>query len=208
MVLYECIFLLNAKAALPTVAQVMKQKASCVFEHGGVIRRLENMGIMPLAYPMYRNRQKHFKGRWVLMLYDSNSKCQQRVTDMLRTDPEVIRWGVYKQNDIFRDKYDETNIHQGTYQGEVPAYERDEIKMNDLDEAINLQRLKRTNRFDWENDAPATSSSRQVEENEEDYYEQEESEPEKEGIESERADDFESRLSPLEQLFNDIQKVK
>lgn len=201
MPLYEAIYLVNSRASLSTVAQVMKQKAQCVFNNGGVIRRLENMGIMPFAYPMYRNRQRHYKGRWVLMLYDASAKCQKQVTDMMKTDPEVVRWAVYKQNDVFRDKYDEVFIHQGAFQGEVSALERDEEKMTDLNEAIDLQRLKRSDRFDWPHTEPIDAAA---------LFRTEEGSAEAIGVAGlpDLAAEEDDRLSPLEQLFNDIQKSK
>jgi ribosomal protein S6 len=195
MPLYEAVFLVNAKASLPTVARVMKQKATCIFEHGGVLRRLDNLGIIPLSYPMYRNREKHYKGRWILMLFDSSSKCQRRLTELLRTDAEVIRWLITRENDVFREKYDELRIHGGAFRREIDSTKIDDERLEDLDEAMDLQRLLNTDRFAW---APAAET----------------------GVHN--LDDIDSatanlsslidtkkssdRLSPLEALFEDFQK--
>ncbi|KAG2381488.1 hypothetical protein C9374_006477 [Naegleria lovaniensis] len=118
MPLYELVYLVNAKAALPTVAQVMKRNAQVVFENNGVIRRLDNMGILPLAYPMYRHREKHYKGRWIMMLFDGSPTCLQQLNEQIRKDQQVFRWSFYKQKDQFRQSYDEQIIHGSMYKGE------------------------------------------------------------------------------------------
>ncbi|EFC49680.1 predicted protein [Naegleria gruberi] len=118
MPLYELVYLVNPKAALPTVAQVMKRNAQVVFENKGVIRRLDNMGILPLAYPMYRHREKHFKGRWVMMLFDASPTCVKELNEQMRKDQQIFRWACYKQKDQFRQVYEEQTIHEDMYQGE------------------------------------------------------------------------------------------
>jgi ribosomal protein S6 len=121
MPLYELIYLVNARATLPKVAKLMKRNAELVFENQGVVRRLSNMGIMPLAYPMYRHRMKHFKGRWVLMLFDGSPLAVNKLTSKLKNDQDVFRWGMYRQKDLFRPTFDENLIHGNEFIGEDAA---------------------------------------------------------------------------------------
>jgi len=118
MPLYELVYLVNSKATLPSVANVMKRNAQVIFDNKGVIRRLDNMGILPLAYPMYRHREKHFKGRWVMMLFDASPNCVKELNEQIRKDNQVFRWAFYKQKDQFRQTYEEQFIHENMYQGE------------------------------------------------------------------------------------------
>lgn len=117
MPLYELIYFVKPAAALPTVAECMRLKASKILDHGGVIRKMENMGIMPLAYPMYRHREKHYKARWVVMLFDGSPKLVHELNQHISADMNVFRWVFYKQNDPLRDVYNE-NLLQGKYRGE------------------------------------------------------------------------------------------
>ncbi len=219
MPLYETVILVNARASLPAVAQVMKQKAQCVFEHGGVLRRLDNLGIMPLAYPMYRNRKKHYKGRWLLMLSDSSPKAQERLVELIRKDTEVIRWSVQREKNVFREKYDELRIHGGGYERERSSVALDDEKLVDLSEAIDLQRLQHTDRIDWrtevadETESPLeklikenaalnamTSSSAQQQ------SQQQEQEHASTTQQRSKSNNAKVALSHLESLFNDFKK--
>lgn len=123
MPLYELIYFIKPGAALPAVAECMKLKASKILDHGGVIRKMDNMGIMPLAYPMYRHREKHFKARWIVMLFDGSPKLVHELNQHISADMNVFRWVFYKQKDTLRDKYNE-NLLQGKYRGEDDVRER------------------------------------------------------------------------------------
>lgn len=117
MPLYEAIFLLSPNIPLKTVGRIMKQQVQLVDTFKGVVRRLDNMGIMPLAYPMYRHRHKYFKARFMVMLFDGSNECQLEVNKALGKEEHCMRWAIYRQRDIFRDKYDELFYHHGYARG-------------------------------------------------------------------------------------------
>jgi small subunit ribosomal protein S6 len=123
MPLYELIYFIKPNASLATVAECMKVKANKIFDHGGVIRKMENMGIMPLAYPMFRHREKHFKARWIVMLFDASPRCVNELRQQIASDMNVFRWAFYKQKDPLRDKYNE-NLEYGKYRGEEDVRDR------------------------------------------------------------------------------------
>lgn len=126
MPLYECIYYVRSNLPLSAVAQTMKGKAQVVLESGGVLRRLDNMGIMPLAYPMYRRREKHYKARWVYMLFDASPECVNDVQERLAMDLNVFRWVFYREKDAFRDKYDEVYAHFGVPRGQMQSEMRED----------------------------------------------------------------------------------
>ncbi|KAL0480333.1 ribosomal protein S6 [Acrasis kona] len=131
MPLYELIYFVSSRATLPTVAQCMRSKAEIVFKHGGVIRRYENMGILPLAYPMYRHREKHFKGRWVTMLFDGSNRLLSELNQHIGEDKDVFRWVFYKQKVMTMDKHDSTAT-EGTFTGEENVEERVQKEQQDM----------------------------------------------------------------------------
>ncbi len=143
MPLYELIYFVKPRASLTEVAQCMKLKANIVFKNGGVIRKLENQGIMPLAYPMFRHREKHFKGRWVVMLFDGSPKCVNELNNHIGSDQNVFRWVFYKQKDNLRDVYNET-IEQGKFRGEEDVKYKHKEQQQALVRSImnQIQRVK------------------------------------------------------------------
>lgn len=119
MPLYEMVYICKTNAPLTSIAATMKQKAESIYKAGGVVRRLDNMGIMALTYPMYRHREKFYKGRWVYMLFDGSPDCVQELQNKVAQDVNIFRWAVYKQNDVFSDTYSELYSHFGLPRGEA-----------------------------------------------------------------------------------------
>ncbi|KAL9652073.1 hypothetical protein ABK040_000414 [Willaertia magna] len=76
------------------------------------------MGILSLNYPMYRHREKHYKARWITMLFDGSPTCLQQLNTQISKDQQVFRWAFYKQQDTFRQTYDEQIIHEDQFEGE------------------------------------------------------------------------------------------
>eukprot|EP01080_Neovahlkampfia_damariscottae_P004342 gene4342-7698_t len=119
MPLYELICLMGHKLPLKLTADIIKEKANVIFENKGVLRRLENMGVMPLAYPMFRHQKKFYKARYVLFLFDGSPELRKKLEETLSKDQEVMRWVFYKQKNKFRDAYDEHYYHEGVEFGKT-----------------------------------------------------------------------------------------
>jgi ribosomal protein S6 len=119
MPLYELIYLMSEKMSMKMTSQIIKEKANLIFENKGVLRRLENMGVMPLAYPMFRHQKKWYKARYVLFLFDGSPQLRKKLEDSLARDTEIMRWVFYKQKNKFRDAYDELYYHEGVEFGKT-----------------------------------------------------------------------------------------
>eukprot|EP01027_Heterolobosea_sp_BB2_P020636 GEZU01029458.1.p1 GENE.GEZU01029458.1~~GEZU01029458.1.p1 ORF type:complete len:320 (+),score=107.26 GEZU01029458.1:34-993(+) len=107
MPLYECVYWMGVKHGLTAVNNNIRRNAKHIVQNGGVIRRLENMGVTQLAYPMKRRRETHVWGRLVLMLFDGSPKTQTELNAMLSSDEMVFRWVFYKVKDPFRALFDD-----------------------------------------------------------------------------------------------------
>jgi ribosomal protein S6 len=150
MPLYELIYFIRPNASLAEVANCMKLKANIVFNNGGVIRRLDNQGILPLAYPMFRHREKHFKGRWIIMLFDGSPKCVTELNQHIGADMNVFRWVFYKQKDALRDIYAENIPTEGKFRGEDDIKDRHKMEQKALVRSVmaKIQNAKR--RYHWD----------------------------------------------------------
>eukprot|EP00761_Pharyngomonas_kirbyi_P010980 gb/GECH01011004.1/.p1 GENE.gb/GECH01011004.1/~~gb/GECH01011004.1/.p1 ORF type:complete len:269 (+),score=61.38 gb/GECH01011004.1/:1-807(+) len=109
MPLYEAVVILGASHKPSRVSNVLTRHAGTVVNNGGVVRRLDNMGISKLAYPMKRWKERHHYGRYVYMLFDCGTNTINRLNSDLSKDEHIFRWAVYKQKQslsrsIFEDK--------------------------------------------------------------------------------------------------------
>lgn len=108
MPLYEAVVIVGAKHKPSQVNSVLTRHVGTVVNNGGVVRRLDNMGISKLAYPMKRWKERHHYGRYIYLLFDCGTKAINQLNGDLSTDEHIFRWAVYKQKqplsrNIFED---------------------------------------------------------------------------------------------------------
>ena len=119
MPLYETIIYLNSAAHAMETKTSLYMLSEIVWKNGGVIRRLDYQGIIPLAFPMKKHHEIHFDGKFIVLLFDGSYKCLKELNERLDKDTDVFRWVTYRQKDPFRDIYDEMYYHKGIEMGKT-----------------------------------------------------------------------------------------
>jgi ribosomal protein S6 len=119
MPLYESIFYLAPRISLDLTKRILKDRLTNILNRKGFIRRFDNMGIIPLAYPMYRHQGKYYEARSIYVLFDAGTECLKEYEDDLKSTKEIFRHVIYKQGDKFRDAFDEMFYHHGVESGKT-----------------------------------------------------------------------------------------
>ncbi|PFH51561.1 hypothetical protein AMATHDRAFT_142313 [Amanita thiersii Skay4041] len=79
------------------IKQLVHQTATHVMHAGGVVRRLESLGSLPLPQRMKRHSGKYQKrGDYWTMQFDTAPRTLQSLNELMRQDPRVLRWTILK----------------------------------------------------------------------------------------------------------------
>mmetsp|Transcript_5883 Transcript_5883/g.8612 ORF Transcript_5883/g.8612 Transcript_5883/m.8612 type:complete len:140 (-) Transcript_5883:138-557(-) len=123
MPLYEVIFYVTSHLRPEQSIPILKRQANIVFNNRGVIRRLSNLGIFPLAYPISKDSQRHHKARQIVMLFDAPPNCVDSLVNSLNKESSIFRYHIEKQNDPFRHTNDRLYYESGLAQDDPRYFE-------------------------------------------------------------------------------------
>ncbi|KAF4591405.1 30S ribosomal protein S6 [Ophiocordyceps camponoti-floridani] len=96
--LYETIGIVRP-GNVEEVKTIVKTVGTAILENGGVIRGLCNWGVYTLPKPISINQMQHAYGHHFVLRYDSSTSVHQKVRDILRSEPRMLRSGHVKLGD-------------------------------------------------------------------------------------------------------------
>lgn len=104
----------------------LKRTAESIFEAGGFIRKLDNLGFRDLPHKISAHRLPHRQANHFLYTFDVPTKALVDINDELHRDIDVIRNQIYKIQEI--------EPHDCTLERELvpPAYRKDVQKLLEL----------------------------------------------------------------------------
>ncbi len=76
---------------LPRARRIVLTAGQLILRNGGVVRDVANWGVFSLPKPIARAQQRHTKGHYFVMRFDSSPAIQGNVYRSLQLDPRVIR---------------------------------------------------------------------------------------------------------------------
>ncbi|XP_044269285.1 probable 28S ribosomal protein S6, mitochondrial [Tribolium madens] len=99
MITYELCLLyrIMPKAEL---ASVVKRTANAIFEKGGFIRKLENLGTRDMPHKTSMHGQVHHKASYFLIEFNAPPTCIDNLLDEYVRDVDIIRKRIYKKQEI------------------------------------------------------------------------------------------------------------
>jgi len=89
---YEILCIATARATTEHLCNLVRKVHQTLSRRGGVIRRIENYGNRPLAYPIKAHAHKHHIGRYFNFVIHASPQSLREVQHRLHTDEGVIRF--------------------------------------------------------------------------------------------------------------------
>ncbi|KAK3577391.1 hypothetical protein CHS0354_032239 [Potamilus streckersoni] len=113
---YEVALILRSALERVQLSAALKRTCQVVFDNGGTIRSLENLGLRQLPYAMksHGHRSKH--GNYFIINFDSSPSAVKSVGKTLNIDEDIIRQTIIlKEKDFKRPCLDGSCVF-----GELP----------------------------------------------------------------------------------------
>nr|CAD7426760.1 unnamed protein product [Timema monikensis] len=80
----------------PEVVSTLKRTSEAIFETGGFIRKLENLGTREIPYKTSAHGQVHKKASYFLLKFDCPPKHLYDLSEGYGRDVDIVRHRVYK----------------------------------------------------------------------------------------------------------------
>lgn len=92
---YELALLLRAMPK-PELKTTLKRISNVIFNTGGIIRDIENLGFRPMPYKTSAHGVVHREANYFLFKFDTASKMVIDIKDEYKRDVDVIRQRIFK----------------------------------------------------------------------------------------------------------------
>ncbi|CAB9498725.1 Ribosomal protein S6 [Seminavis robusta] len=98
MVFYECVITAKDKVLFDSLSNIAKRFSLEIVKEGGVVRSIRNHGIRDLPERFKARNTDAFgqrywrQGRFFSVYYDSNPFAMQQAENILRMEPDVLRF--------------------------------------------------------------------------------------------------------------------
>uniref|UniRef100_A0A1B6L4I5 Small ribosomal subunit protein bS6m n=1 Tax=Graphocephala atropunctata TaxID=36148 RepID=A0A1B6L4I5_9HEMI len=95
MPIYELSFLIKVLPKIDT-SSVLKRAANAIFEQGGIIRKIDNLGSRPTPYKMSSHGHVHKEASYFVYTFDFPPAKLGILNDVLARDVDVIRKRIFR----------------------------------------------------------------------------------------------------------------
>ncbi|KAL3881391.1 hypothetical protein ACJMK2_027837 [Sinanodonta woodiana] len=96
---YEIALILRSALERAQLSAALKRTCQVLFDNGGTIRSLENLGLRQLPYAMMRRGHRNKHGNYFIVNFDSSPSVVKSVGATLQIDEDII-----KQTIILKEK--------------------------------------------------------------------------------------------------------
>ncbi|XP_014681746.1 PREDICTED: 28S ribosomal protein S6, mitochondrial-like [Priapulus caudatus] len=96
--LYELTLILRTMQR-PNTAAALKRTAMAVIDRGGVVSKIENLGMCTLPYKMRRHGVTHTQGSYFLMRYFSPPTITAELMEHIGRDVDIVKRGIHATED-------------------------------------------------------------------------------------------------------------
>lgn len=99
---YEIMFIASMDASATHVTNLIKKCGGKLMERGGTLRRVDHLGLRPLAYRIRAPYTKkwHDAGRYIRLGIQASPEVKKEFEETLKYDPEVVRHLTLKHKDV------------------------------------------------------------------------------------------------------------
>ncbi|XP_039446486.1 probable 28S ribosomal protein S6, mitochondrial [Culex pipiens pallens] len=109
----------------PELISVLKRTATAIFDKGGVIRKLDNLGTKPLPFKTSVHGLVHRTGSYFVVKFDTPPATVEDLEEEYGRDVDIIRKRIYKADAALHEPVSCT-LHEEML---PPAYRKDVQKM-------------------------------------------------------------------------------
>ncbi|XP_060535079.1 small ribosomal subunit protein bS6m [Cylas formicarius] len=99
MINYELLLLLRVLPK-PELKTVLRRAADCIFNKGGIIRKLENLGTRDMPYKTSVHGVVYNKASYFLFLFNVPPSTVEDLLDEYSRDVDIIRRRIYKKKEF------------------------------------------------------------------------------------------------------------
>ncbi|XP_055843017.1 probable 28S ribosomal protein S6, mitochondrial [Episyrphus balteatus] len=121
----------------PEIVSVLKRTAECIFDKGGIIRKLENLGSRALPHKISEHGLVHREGNYFAIQFDTAPTKIVDLNEEYGRDIDIIRRHIFK---LEEPKAVECTLHEEL---QPPAYRKDVQKM------IEIAKRKQKKKYDY-----------------------------------------------------------
>ncbi|CAB0043119.1 unnamed protein product [Trichogramma brassicae] len=137
---YEMPLLLRTMSR-PEVVNTLKRAAESIFDKGGFIRQIDNLGLKPLPYRMSANSRIHHEANHFVLHFDAPPTKIVNIQEERLRDVDVVRCKIY--NKIVPEEM-QCTFHEENL---PPAYRPTVQKMVAIGEKAKAKKEKRKFKF-------------------------------------------------------------
>ncbi|XP_058447570.1 small ribosomal subunit protein bS6m [Malaya genurostris] len=109
----------------PELVSVLKRTANVIFDKGGIIRKLDNLGTRPLPFKTSKHGLVHRTGTYFVVKFDTPPSTLEDLEEEYSRDVDIIRKRIYKADATLQQEISCT-LHDEML---PPAYRKDVQKM-------------------------------------------------------------------------------
>lgn len=103
---YEMMYISSMDATAKQVSGLFRKAGARLQAQGGIIRRVDHLGLRPMAYRMRAPMSKkwHEVGRYIRLQFTANPDAVKDFEKLLRRDEDTIRFLTMKQPNLIHQK--------------------------------------------------------------------------------------------------------
>ncbi|XP_055608442.1 probable 28S ribosomal protein S6, mitochondrial [Uranotaenia lowii] len=109
----------------PELVSVLKRTADAIFDKGGIIRKLDNLGTRPLPSKISNHGLVHRAGSYFVFKFDTPPATVEDLEEEYGRDVDIIRRRIYKADAAMQEQITCT-LHE---EMQPPAYRKEVQKM-------------------------------------------------------------------------------
>lgn len=101
---YDICCIASTRASPKHLTHLLKRIQGDLSVVGGMVRKIDHMGLRPLASPMRRKTKKHTVGRYFRLLVEASPKACMGIQHRLGVDDEIVRFRAFKSSlaDVYK----------------------------------------------------------------------------------------------------------
>ncbi|XP_035895714.1 probable 28S ribosomal protein S6, mitochondrial [Anopheles stephensi] len=109
----------------PDMVSILKRTATAIFDKGGIIRKLDNLGTKPLPFKTSAHGVVHRTGSYFVFKFDTPPAAIDDLDEEYGRDVDIIRKRIYRA-DVSQQEDITCTLHEEML---PPAYRKDVQKM-------------------------------------------------------------------------------
>ncbi|XP_041354202.1 28S ribosomal protein S6, mitochondrial-like [Gigantopelta aegis] len=97
---YELALIIKALQR-PELAQTIRRTCENIMTRGGIIQKMENLGLKTLPYRMVSHGTRNAEGNYILIKFDGRTNSIMSIEDELKRDVDIIKPNIFREEEEF-----------------------------------------------------------------------------------------------------------